>query len=82
MDIFDKFSNFAISHFFPPKKIYVFKNTEVYKDTIEGYDLQKYGQEVRKAIRLSRMRVMRSKGRQKINMERAKVKRFNYFHYE
>lgn len=53
----------------------------MYKDTIEGNDPQKYGQEVRKAIRLSRMRVMRMKVRQKNILERAKVKRFNYFHY-
>lgn len=56
---------------------------EVYKHTIEGSetDMENYGQEVRRAIRLSRVRVMRSKNRQKILSERTKDKQFNYFHY-
>lgn len=54
---------------------------EVYKDKIEGNDPEKYGQEIRKAIRLSRMRMIREKTRQKKLAERSKDKRFNYFHY-
>lgn len=56
--------------------------TEVYKDKIEGgEDQEKYGQEVRKAIRLSRIRVSRVKKNRLKLSERAKDKRFNYFHY-
>lgn len=55
----------------------------MYKHTIEGAitDPEKYGQEVRNAIRLSRLRVLRSRNRQKILAERSKNKQFNYFHY-
>ncbi|XP_031629855.1 longitudinals lacking protein, isoforms H/M/V-like isoform X9 [Contarinia nasturtii] len=53
---------------------------EVYKGKIEGaaMNIDKYGQEVRKAIRLSRIRKGR---RQKVITERSKNKSFNYFHY-
>ncbi|XP_055320665.1 longitudinals lacking protein, isoforms H/M/V-like isoform X9 [Sitodiplosis mosellana] len=56
---------------------------EVYKDEIDGAvtNPDKYGQEVRKAIRLSRLRVIRGRNRQKILSERSKNKQFNYFHY-
>lgn len=55
---------------------------EVYKDKIEGAvdDSEKYGVEVRKAIRLSRHRVARMKKRIKKLSER-KDKRVDYFHY-
>lgn len=54
----------------------------MYKDKIEGgEDQEKYGQEVRKAIRLSRIRVSRVKKNRLKLSERAKDKRFNYFHY-
>lgn len=58
-------------------------SVEVYKHTIEGSvaDPEKYGQEVRNAIRLSRLRVLRGRNRQKILSERSKNKQFNYFHY-
>lgn len=56
---------------------------EVYKDKIDGAvtDPDKYGQEIRKAIRLSRVRVIRGRNRQKTQSERSKNKQFNYFHY-
>lgn len=68
-------------YFFPFSIYHHF--VEVYKDKIEGSvtNPEKYGQEVRKAIRLSRLRVLRGKNRQKILSERSKNKKFNYFHY-
>lgn len=60
-----------------------FWTPEVYKHTIEGSitEPEKYGQEVRNAIRLSRLRVLRGRNRQKVLSERSKNKQFNYFHY-
>lgn len=55
----------------------------MYKGKIEGAadDSEKYAIEFRKAIRLSRVRVLRLKKRQKKNSELAKDKRVDFFHY-
>lgn len=72
---------FVFYSFFPSQQS-VCCATEVYKDKIEGAieDSEKYGVEVRKAIRLSRHRVSRLKKRIKKMAER-KDKRVDYFHY-
>lgn len=74
---------FSIFLFYFPLRIVRSRCVEVYKHTIEGSvaDPEKYGQEVRNAIRLSRLRVLRGRNRQKVLSERSKNKQFNYFHY-